>query len=749
MAYYALTIFCGAFLLFQVQPLLGKYILPWFGGGPGVWTTCMLFFQVMLVGGYAYAHGAARWLRPKKQVVLQLVLLAAALISLPIIPSEAWKPGPADSPSLRILALLAATIGLPYLVLSSTGPLMQHWFTVSCPGKSPYRLFALSNVGSLAALVSYPFYFESHFTRRTQATLWSVGLVIYAVSTAVAGWQVWKNAGRAIQAPAGVVPQETVQQATQGRHGPMDWVLWLLLPACASALLLATTNKLCLDVAVVPFLWVLPLAVYLLSFIVAFDSPRWYRRLPFTFGLGAALAAYCWALHIGSDWPVWRQASVYGVALFLCCMVCHGELYRLRPAPQGLTAYYLMISVGGALGGVFVALVAPAIFVGYFELHWMLFLCAGLFLAIIAFRPQGISERYWRWVGRGAPVAAAIGIDFWMRQLLPAAGANKMYFQMLRVAIWVVLGLLVCTWFIKRNGKPGRWPVLLWLSFGTLWLGFALWNNARERDPDVMLRCRNFYGALTVFDYNRNDPDSHHYMLQHGRITHGLQFTENDQRYWATTYFGQETGVGIAMRTLEAGKRRVGIVGLGTGTLASYGQSGDYIKFYEINPQVEVIANHPFSYLKESGGKVEIARGDARLAMEREPAQNYNLLILDAFSSDSIPVHLLTREAFEVYNKHLQTNSILAIHISNHYLDLEPIVHELAENAGYHTVMIDYQERDDSWWVYSATWMLLSKNPDMLKAELITKSATPLRPLKAGTQLWTDDFASLFPIFMK
>ncbi len=685
MAFYALTIFTGAFLLFLVQPLIGKYILPWFGGGPGIWTTCMLFFQVMLVGGYAYAHGVSRWLKPRGQVVIQIILVLAALASLPIVPSDHWKPSAMDDPTLRILALLAATIAVPYLVLSSTGPLIQHWFALSHPGRSPYRLFALSNAGSLIALVSYPFYFESHFTRKTQAILWSAGLALYAVFIGLSACKLWRASAGEKESSAAAAPETGVAESSAAVESPVKpaaVVLWLLLPACASALLLATTNKLCLDVAVVPFLWVLPLALYLLSFIVAFDNPRWYSRGPFTVALVCALAAFCWALAEGSDWPVWRQAVTYGSALFVCCLVCHGELYRLRPPTRHLTGYYLLISVGGALGGVFVALGAPVLFLDYYELHWALGACAVLFV--------------------------------------------------------VSLGL-----------ARVRLPALVLLSLGAAGLAVVLWRGARETDPDVMYKSRGFYGVLTVFNYHRDDPESHHYVLQHGRITHGLQFTDPDQSQWATTYFGQETGIGIAMRSLPPGPSRVGIVGLGTGTLAVYGEAGDHLKFYEINPQVEKVARSPFTYIKDSAAQVEIARGDARLVMEREPPQNYDILILDAFSSDSIPVHLLTREAMQLYERHLAPKGILAIHISNHYLDLQPIVRKLAEAFGFKYALLDYEERDQSWWVYSATWMLLSKDDTVLKTDLIQNAASNVEPLPPETQLWTDDFASLFPILMR
>jgi spermidine synthase len=280
-------------------------------------------------------------------------------------------------------------------------------------------------------------------------------------------------------------------------------------------------------------------------------------------------------------------------------------------------------------------------------------------------------------------------------------------------------------------------------------LTFTLWSAAREDDPGVIYKSRNFYGILAVYEYFPQEPESRHLVLQHGRITHGLQFTDPEQSRWATTYFGDETGVGIAMRSFPAGQRRIGIVGLGTGTLATYGEKGDYLRFYEINPEVERLAMDSFTYLRDSPATIELAHGDARLSMESEPDQDFDLLILDAFSSDSIPVHLLTREAFTLYERHLNPDGLLAVHISNHYLDLQPVVQRLAKEAGYEAVLIDYDERDEIWWVYSASWMLLSKNAELLNSDLVRAAATPLDPIRSKAPLWTDDFASLFPILMK
>ena len=737
---YALTIFTGAFLLFQVQPLIGKYILPWFGGGPGVWTTCMLFFQVLLLGGYAYAHATSRWLKPRAQVVVHLALLAGALTLLPIIPSAAWKPQGGSDPIPRILLLLTATLGLPYYMLSSTGPLLQQWFSRSRPGVSPYRLYALSNVGSLLALVSYPVLFESHFTRKDQAWLWGWGLAVYAIGSVFCAVQYWKAAGSrtrtllsaampdAAPGPQAATPPGGGAAGAQGRVTVLQRLLWLLLPACASVLLLATTNKLCLDVAVFPFLWVAPLSIYLLSFVICFDSPRWYGRFPFALLLAVALACVCWALFRGSDWTLWKQVAAYCGGLFICCMVCHGELYRLRPDPSRLTSFYMLIAAGGALGGLFVAVGAPLLFANYYELHWGLLFCGLLFAVVLTtlrtrLLPLGPKPT--------TPVfrLARSGSDAtWSTPSAEAAKADPAV-QVVPQTMATFLDRLACA--------------VAWLCVASL--GVALWFEAHRSSAGVVSASRNFYGVLTVYEYDKDKPKDHNFLLMHGRITHGLQFVDPERAKWPTTYFGRQTGVGLALDALTA-ERRIGIIGLGTGTLAAYARPGDYYRIYEINPEVERLATSRFHYVSDAKAKVDIVLGDARLSMEQDAPQNFDVLVLDAFSGDAIPVHLLTQEAFELYARHLKPNGVIAVHISNHFLDLEPVVLNLARHFNYRATRIDYDELGDHPWLYTATWMLLSRNRALLDSPAIANAAGLLHTNNIKVPLWTDDFASLFQI---
>jgi hypothetical protein len=761
---FALTIFTGAFLLFQVQPLIGKYILPWFGGGPGVWTTCMLFFQVLLLGGYAYAHAITRRLQPRTQAILHLSLLAAALATLPITPGDAWKPHPSSDPTWHILALLMASLGLPYLVLAATGPLMQEWFRRTKPGASPYRLYALSNVGSLLALISYPFYFETHFTRRAQAPFWSWGLVFFALCCGFCAWRVWR------QAPAGTV-QETADADVAAPPTRFQRVLWLCLPACASILLLAVTNKMCQDVAVIPFLWVLPLGLYLLSFIICFDSPRWYSRFYYTLVLIGALIAICLALFEGADMPIVRQVVIYCGTMFVGCMICHGELYHQRPHPKHLTSFYLMIAAGGAVGGLFVALVAPNLFNNFYELHLSLGLTALLLLVVSFTGKAALSPLRWRILCTllalvatyGAHQGFAAGVD-WLRQRDTMSMSPRwQHWNWARVEdlhwlVWVAAGLAVPAGIYLRRWRqrPFNWHLmtcgLLLAGLGVL--ATALGVQIRDSRQGAVVSARNFYGVLSVFEYMKDIPDSHHYLLLHGRITHGLQFAAPDRAGMITSYFGATSGLGLALREFPRQQnQRVGLLGLGVGTVTAYGKPGDYFRVYEIDPQVKQIAEKPFSYIARSRAKVDIVMGDGRLSMENDPPQNFDFLIMDAFSSDAVPVHLLTKEAFAIYQRHLKPDGVILVNISNRYLDLRPVVENAARAFNFQAVNISSEdggnaEEEDGggWWLYSSSWMILSRNQEFMNRSAIRTAASPPVTQPNHIPLWTDDYTSMFQI---
>ncbi|MEI8089290.1 MAG: fused MFS/spermidine synthase [Opitutaceae bacterium] len=746
---FALSIFTGAFLLFQVQPLIGKYILPWFGGSPGVWTTCLLFFQMLLLGGYAYAHFSTKYLKPRGQIVLHVALLLGSLALLPITPSETWKPFIAGDPSLRILCLLSVTIGLPYFVLSSTGPLMQRWFSLTHPGVSPYRLYALSNVGSLLALLSYPVFFEVKFTRSEQAALWSIGLGLFAV---LCGW----SAIRLLrQDPKNEANKAGLDTATAAEV-PTHWgskTLWITLPAIASVLLLAITNKLSQEVAVIPFLWVLPLALYLLSFVICFDHARWYNRGVFAALLVVGLASVVVLIEAGSDAPMKLQIVIYNTALFVACMICHGELYQIKPAPERLTSYFLFISAGGALGGLLIAVVAPAVFNDYLEFPLSL-IVLGTIVALICIRQRSRS------LALGAIAGSAITVLILPVLFSTLDGSDGIAFEY-RKFFDIHLALLASGFAVavvsvidfRQRALAATWRPILVLPIVllTVQFGYMITKQLRTADPVPVLRSsRNFYGTLKVLDYSRDNPAENYHLLMHGATTHGLQFTAPDRVSSITSYYGPTSGVGLAINQLsEKGPKRLGVVGLGTGSLAAYGAAGDYVRIYEINPAVERLARESFSYLARCPAKLDVIMGDARLMMERELAlgktQSLDLLALDAFSSDAIPVHLLTREAFGIYLKHLKPDGVIAIHISNRYLDLQPVVERLAQEFGLGVACISDEPIDEAW-LYSTTWMLVSRDRSFLRAQKIAAATETTKSNHPKGILWTDDKTDLYSI---
>ncbi len=682
---YALTIFVGAFLLFQVQPLISKIILPWFGGGPAIWTTCMLFFQLLLLAGYAYAHLIVVRLSPKQQGLLHLGLLALSLAFLPISPTEDWKPTPSATPQWQILLLLMVTVGMPYWLLSATGPLLQGWFSRTHPGRSPYRLYALSNIGSMLALLSYPFLVEPALRLSTQTDMWSWSYALFAVCCGVCALQSFRRPGGGdLLAPA----ESTDSAEAPERPRARDQIFWLALSACGSAMLLAVTNQMCQDVAVIPFLWVLPLALYLLSFVICFGGEGFYVRGVFLSGLAVSMWLTWFLLARGVRIHIGKQIVGYSITLLLCCMVCHGELYRCRPNPRHLTRFYLMVSLGGALGGVCVTLLAPMLLVDFFELHIAL-VCTCL-LALYAMYRDADSRMHRGWWRLG-----------WLVQI----------------------GLVA-------------------------WLAVSLYTVSDSERGRILSRTRNFYGVLIVTERSRGEKDKQEKMifLKHGRIDHGSQYLVKERRHWATSYYTEASGVGLAL--LHHPRRgtserpmplRVGVIGLGAGTLATYGRKGDYYCFYEINPEVERLARHWFTFLKDCAADEKVVLGDARIQLERQDSQQFDVLAVDAFSSDAIPVHLLTRECFTLYWRHLRKDGVLAIHISNRYLNLGPVVLGLAEEADYRAVLFSGKE---------SMWVLVTRNTTFLDNAKISSAITPW-PDKLQRLIWTDDYSDLYSVVNK
>jgi SAM-dependent methyltransferase len=676
MLLYAATIFLSAFLLFLVQPLIAKQILPWFGGSSTVWTICMVFFQSALLAGYAYTDWTTRRVRPKTQTVVHSVLLIASLAVLPIIPDAAWKPTGAEEPTLLILGLLLATIGLPYFLLSTTGPLIQAWFARTFR-RAPYRLFALSNFASMLALLCYPVAIEPWSTTIAQSWGWSAGYALFVVLCATAAFYSLRGDN-----PIGMAAARSVAAAdAASTEPPPAWSMrltWLALSATGSLLLLAVTNHITQNIASAPFLWIVPLSLYLLSFILCFDRTGWYRRNLFLALAAVLVCVMAWGLHSNEiTLEIKIAIPLYCAGLFVLCMVCHGELTLLKPAPRHLTTFYLMISAGGAAGGLFVGLVAPHVFSGYWELGIGLVLVAVLVMVRLASAPL--------WMG---VIAAGVA------------------------------------------------------GFSAVHTGITI----REKVADTRVMVRNFYGVVRTKDSGPADEPGSYRSLVHGVIMHGEQFLDPARALEPTSYYGPLSGIGLAIAHIGEGPRHVGVIGLGVGTLAVYGRLGDRYRMYEINPAVVDIARSEFTFLANSRAQVQVVLGDARLQLEREPPQQFDVLAVDAFSSDSIPAHLLTKQAMQAYLRHMRPDGVLAFHVTNRFLDLAPVVLRIATELGLEAVLVsDDPQSYGNKLLSSSDWVLVTRNRAFLEHPVIRKSATAIEA-RPGWRLWTDDFNNLFQV---
>ncbi|HEY1757005.1 MAG TPA: fused MFS/spermidine synthase [Bryobacteraceae bacterium] len=658
---FPVTVFLSAFLLFQIQPIVARRLLPEFGGTPAVWSTCLLFFQAVLLGGYIYAH----WLRWRW---VHVVMLAGSFVFLAITPAKLHSTGSAGDPSLQILLLLAATVGPPYFLLSSTAPLVQRWFNADQPEKSPWRLYALSNFGSFLALLSYPFAVEPYVSLAKQTQIWTW---VYGAFVVVCGWT-------ALTVSAGELAQAEPARDEGDRPSALRILFWLALAASGSTILLATTNEISQEIAVNPFLWVAPLSLYLLTFVLTFESDRWYKPAAYAGLAGLIVAIACAVSSAANAIPVLPQLAVYLAALYFACMLCQGELVRSRPSPRYLTQFYLTVAAGGALGGVFVALIAPRVFTEFSEYP----------------------------IGLGA--ACVLGLASW----------------------------------IHREGRKA------WSSFDTRIPVMALALGALTAGSDAaisggqgsVVSRRNFYGILRVTE--ASDSNGPKRKLTHGRIDHGFQYEDASRRDWPTSYYGPHSGVAVALNALPV-PRSIAVVGLGTGTLAAWGRPGDTIRFYEINPDVVSIANTWFSFLKDSKARIAVTPGDARVQLadelDRGAAGDFDAIVVDAFSSDAIPMHLLTAECADIYRRHLKPGGILLLHITNRTLDLEPVARGMAEHLGWPAFEMVSQANPETGESVSR-WVLIAAKPSALIG------GGGWAPLTRPPLLWTDDFASLWHV---
>jgi hypothetical protein len=892
----AATILVSAFLLFQVQPVISKKILPWFGGSPAVWTTCVLFFQLVLLGGYAYAHVLTHSVQARWQGIVHLVIVILACVMLPIVPGTGWKPTDGDIPAMRILMLLTAVVGVPYFVLSTTGPLVQAWFARLYPGRSPYRLYSLSNIGSLAALLTYPFFVETTLRVDTQGYVWSLAFVVFAALIGILALNLWRadkleladsRPAPPVTAAEGLVAKRPGSYSSAGSYtspGPKKpdpdapprvglRLSWLGLAALASLALLAITNHLCQDIAVVPFMWVIPLSLYLLSFIICFDNERWYLRKtfgaftilmilwltgvkeysdvnsameypqkfvrvllegppappehtdpdteppprptfnervqqarpyyssPFSRSSDAVFDGIGWVVKQVNDglnyitrdrsqvklesgetfasldknkdgklvkeevpdppltslvqWDadsdgevtesefnrkagkreprfnlafevdtydfkehVFAAATAYMLALFGICMVCHGELVKSKPQPKYLTSFYLSISAGGALGGLFVALICPLIFKTHFELS--IALVGSFVVAWLAIFNDGKES----WLKGREALQWVLVIILALTTLVVMQG-NREDIEVHRVA----------------HLLPKSWQARL-----------TKWKLLSAVDEDLIAIERNFYGTVTVskMGNEEDDPLNAGKALYNGRIWHGFQFTDPSRELEPSTYY--VTGTGAALAVQENPRRdqglRVAVIGLGSGSMAAHARAGDVFKFYEIDPKVLKVAKEQFTYLTKSPAHPEVVMGDARLSLDREPDQNYDVIHLDAFSGDAIPAHLLTDEAFALYERHLRKDEetkmpigIVVVHISNRYLNLEPVVAAIARKYDYDTLSV-HKTEDGGPTDTASDWVIVTKDKEFLNKIRDRGIGEPLKP--KTELLWTDQYTALY-----
>lgn len=680
---YGATMGLAGFLLFQVQPVMAKYILPWFGGSAATWIVCMLFFQLALLAGYAYAYLVTRPLSLTAQVLLQVLLLGAVMLLLPITPSDRWKPQTSGDPTWRIILLLAASVGAPYALLATTSPLLQRWLA-----QLPYqieisRLFAVSNFGSFLGLLSYPFVVERSWSSQEQTLLWSVMFGAYAALFGLCAWVAWRSASTGIGAGSDS-PLEP------RRGGPRS--LWVVYSALGSVLLLATTNQITQWSAVVPFLWIAPLSLYLLTFVVAFGNQKHYRRPAYivAFLLSSGLSFILPTPDSASSLAV--AVAVQCLAMFTGCMICHAEMVRLQPEPSRLPGFYLATAIGGALGGLLVALAAPLLLADYWE--------QSIAIALIA--------------------AFALQLEF---------GALRNWRQGWGIGL-AVAGLLFVTALSIQL-----------VSEITL-------------SRDLVARIRNFYGVVKVLRDEGEGPDEASFVMQQAGVDQGSQFLARDRRNEPACAFTNDSAVGQAIlhnvkrRSDPEAPIRIGIVGLGAGMLAALGRPGDVIRYYELNPAVKALVDRHFSFVRDSQAKVEIVLGDGRLMLEREAeggkSQRYDVIVMNAFRGASPPMHLMTREAFDIYLRHLEPDGVLAINFELDTLEVAPLHRGLAAAAGLDVNWVETASEDGC--EDPISWALYTRDKAFWEVPQVKAAISPWRDGSQSRLLWTDRSSSLMSV---
>ncbi len=683
---FATTMALAGFLLFQVQPMLAKYILPWFGGSATTWIVCMLFFQVALLAGYAHAYAVTLPFPVGTQAKIQIAILLIGLALLPITPSEIWKPAATDNPTWRIIALLAASVGVPYLILATTSPLLSRWLARLDDTLNPASFFAASNLGSFFGLLSYPFIFERTMTSEAQTIMWSWAFVLYAALFAFCGFLVIRRARNDERADP-----RALLRAAVGKGDPLT--SWVVYSALGSILLLATTNAITQWSAVVPFLWIVPLSLYLLTFVIAFGRQTLYRRTPFAiaFLLLAGVTLILARPESSSDLLV--QLVLQSATLFVGCMICHAEMVALQPEPARLPKFYLAISAGGALGGVAVALVAPLVFRDYFEHQLVLLAIAGA-SAMLLLRDARANPVGWK-----RPVGAA-------------------------VAAFFVFGL-----------------------------GTAIYDEV-STEHVLVERVRNFYGVLRVVKEDQDDPEHYSLTMQQAGVDQGSQFQKPEKRLQPSCGFDEESALGLILdhhakrRADPNAPLRIGVVGLGAGMVAGLGRPGDTMRYYELNPAVLDVVNRHFTFVKEGKAKTDVLLGDGRLVLERQLAagekQDFDILIMNAFRGASPPMHLMTREAFELYSAHLAKDGVLAINFELDTFEMAPLHRGMAKAFGFDVRWFETPETDDC--QQPISWALYSRDKAFFATPDVAEEISEWRDKDGSELVWTDKSSNLMSI---
>lgn len=745
LALYTFTIFLSAALLFVVQPMFARLVLPQLGGSPAVWNTTQVFFQAALLAGYAYAHLTTRWLTPRKQILLHVCLLLVPLFVLPIAIPPGWTPPTTSNPVPWLLALLTISVGLPFFVVSTSGPLLQQWFarTGHRSAADPYFLYAASNLGSLLALLSYPVVIEPTLRLMDQSRGWAIGYGLLILSIIGCGVFLWRSSPTtktAPENPPAIKPSKTEDDLTPKRR-----LRWLLLAFIPSSLMLSVTTYISTDIAAVPLLWVIPLALYLLTFVLVFASKPplphglMVRALPFVLlPLVVILAAHL------TDTSL-LFIFLHLLAFFLVAMVCHGDLAHDRPNPHHLTQFYLWISLGGVLGGIFNALLAPVIFSGVWE-YPLTLVMAGLLLPLSKsadqpgrlsrwqVRGQESGDRRQRLLDFGLPAA----LLFFMAAVLAVLKLQDLPFDPALLLGIFGLPALICLRFIRR-------PLRFGLGIAAIVLASVIYTGG---GGNLLYAGRSFFGVYRVIDFYAQD----YHLFYHGATLHGLQSTDPARHTQPLGYFYPSGPLGQVFTALnqKLAGRKIAVIGLGAGSIACYAQPGQRWTFYEIDPMVEQIARNPgyFTYLRDCTPDANLVLGDGRLSLAAAPTGEYDLLILDAYNSDALPIHLITREALQLYISKLAPQGVLVFNITNTHLDLEPVLASLAQDSGLISRTQDdaYVELDEAeQGKINSKWMVMARTPADLGSLVSDPKWLPART-RPEMPVWTDDFSSLLSV---